>query len=288
MPVAPSSPSKAGSSVVGSQMEDENGLGRMPSICHKGSNLNGIDATSKESKDAMDITEFDTPPRQFQKGSPADEFLTSSCHVVTPTSLPTTSAELTCNLSLIPKDGYSKRRRLSAICVNVHPILRKGDTVRRKVYLRDSFGECFICVWGNHTHMFDDDIVGRAVTFNRICLQEYEGELQVSMPKDSSIVIGKNADNASVVTWFQNIGETAITVPAAQALEIPGVICISGILAKSVTETITLRSGLVRQLTTIYLAYGPPNAHIKIKFWNSQTDSRWEVIVICKPQFRRR
>ena len=32
-----------------------------------------------------------------------------------------------------------------------------------------------VCVWGNHTSILNESTIGRSVTFQRVCIQEYEG-----------------------------------------------------------------------------------------------------------------
>ena len=66
-----------------------------------------------------------TPPRRVvPKGSPADEFLTQSA--VAPIS--PGAQDLTCDLTIVPKESYNKRRNLSAIIIGVMPIYTKGST----------------------------------------------------------------------------------------------------------------------------------------------------------------
>jgi hypothetical protein len=66
-----------------------------------------------------------TPPRRVvPKGSPADEFLTQSA--VAPIS--PCAQDLTCDLTLVSKESYNKRRNLSAIIIAVMPIYTKGST----------------------------------------------------------------------------------------------------------------------------------------------------------------
>ena len=66
-----------------------------------------------------------TPPRRVvPKGSPADEFLTHSA-VVPPSP---DAQDLTCDLTVVPKGSYNKRRNLSAIIIAVLPIYTKGST----------------------------------------------------------------------------------------------------------------------------------------------------------------
>ena len=61
----------------------------------------------------------ETPPRRIQKGSPADEFLsiTAPQHV--------NDDVLTCDYTQVPKDRYSRRRKLTAIIIAVEPVIAK-------------------------------------------------------------------------------------------------------------------------------------------------------------------
>jgi len=68
--------------------------------------------------------------------------------------------------------------------------------------LRDEHGECMACVWGNHTQIINESTIGRAVTFLRVAVQEFEGAIQLAMPKDCSISIGNTPITAPILTWF--------------------------------------------------------------------------------------
>jgi hypothetical protein len=51
------------------------------------------------------------------------------------------------------------------------------------------------------------------------------------------------------------------------------VICIHGIVAKVVHETVSMKDGGQRPLTTITIADGPPKAFITIQFWNTSSET---------------
>ena len=78
--------------------------------------------------------------------------------------------------------------------------------------LRDEHGECLACVWGNHTQIINESTIGRAVTFCRVAIQEYEGTIQLSMPKDSSISIGNTPLTAPILTWYALCGTVVHTI----------------------------------------------------------------------------
>jgi len=208
----------------------------------------------------------ETPPRRIQKGSPADEFLsiTAPQHV--------NDDVLTCDYTQVPKDRYSRRRKLTAIIIAVEPVIAKLTSLRRHVILRDEHGECDVCVWGNHTHILNEASIGRAVTFNRICLKEYEGDVQIHMPKDASVIFGTTSETVPVVSWFKQAGCTAITVPVALELLSSSIICISGMLGKIVSEQVTTKDGTMREVTTLYIAHGPPRIVVAIEMFDVDPD----------------
>ena len=72
-----------------------------------------------------------------------------------------------------------------------------GTKERRAIELRDQFGECKICVWGDYVHMFDHDPIGRSVTLCGITLTMYANTMHICWTKDSSIVVGSDADVAT-------------------------------------------------------------------------------------------
>jgi hypothetical protein len=242
---------------------------------------------------AADCTETPvTPPRAVvPKGSPADAFLQTS-----PPSPETTvrtllayqqykvtvqQVSLTCDLQSVPKETWSKRRTLNAVVIAVLPIKTKATTIRRNVVLRDEHGECMVCVWGNHTQIINEGAVGRAVTFHRICIQEYEGILQITTPKDSSISVGNTPNTAPILSWLHSAGSNWQTVVEALALNTSSVIGLHGILAKVVSETITMKDGKVCTLTTITVANGPPLLTTSVNFWHAKADqvSLWEDMI---------
>jgi hypothetical protein len=152
-----------------------------------------------------------TPPRRtIPKGSPADEFMQGSVTKQEDVN------NLTCDLSQIPKDRWNKRRTLSAIVVAVLPIKSKASTVRRNVVLRDENDECTVTVWGNHTNILNESAIGRPVTFQRVCITEFEGKLQVAMPKDTSVALGNTAATAPLMIWMQRVGTTPVSVQQVQ------------------------------------------------------------------------
>lgn len=156
-----------------------------------------------------------TPPR-VPKGSPADAFRQSQI-IKSPKEEP---GILTCDLSVVPKDKWNKRRTLSAVVLAVLPIKSKGSTVRRNVILRDECGECWITVWGNHTNIIDESAVGRPITLQRVCLTEFEGQIQISMPKDSSVSLGNTPNTAPIMIWLQRVGNTPQSVQQVRHAQI--------------------------------------------------------------------
>ena len=227
-----------------------------------------------------------SPPRIVPKGSPAESFVQAT----SPQRI--TDFNLTCNLSLIPKDRWNKRRSLSAIVLATLPIQSKSSTVRRNVVLRDENDECTVTVWGNHTTMLNESSIGRPVTLQRICLTEFEGKIQIAMPKDSSVALGNTADTIPIMHWLQRVGTMAVSVQqvrhprqpqqyiptahysqTAQAIDVKKstVLCIHGVLAKVVHEMVQMKDGTQRPLTTITIADGPPKVALLIQFWNAST-----------------
>jgi hypothetical protein len=224
-----------------------------------------------------------TPPRRcIPKGSPAEAFLQRS-----PTGEVTVCSqnsarialfmfnhqqqvcELTCDLRALPKDSWAKRRTLSAVVLAVFPVTSKLTTIRRNVLLRDEHGECVVCVWGNHTTMLNESSVGRAVTFHRVNVQDFEGTLQLGTPKDSSIALGNTPRTLEILEWIHENGNACKTVQAAMELTQPSVLGIHGILARVSTETITMKDGRISKLTSITLSAGPPQVEVTINFWNA-------------------
>ena len=224
-----------------------------------------------------------SPPRIAPKGSPAESFLQAS-----PIRIEDVSA-LTCNLLLIPKERWNKRRSMSAIVVATLPIQTKSSTVRRNVVLRDELNECTVTVWGNHTNVLNEASIGRPVTLLRVCLTEFEGKIQVAMPKDCSVALGNTVQTIPIMHWMQRVGTTAVSVqqvrtqqhiytccyrfttPQAIAVSQSTVVCIHGILAKVVHEMVQMKDGTQRPLTTITIADGPPKVALLIQFWNAST-----------------
>lgn len=210
-----------------------------------------------------------TPPRRVApKGSPADEFLTST--MVAPPS--PDAQDMTCDLSAVPTVSHNKKRTLSAIIIGVLPVYTKGSTVRRNVILRDDVGQCTVCVWGNHTTVIHEGCIGRPITFNRVSIQEHEGNLQLSMPKDSTVALGATPKTNKIQAWLTVVGQTPISVAESITRKDTTITCIHGILAKLTTETITLKTGIERALTTVAIASGHPKAFTLSSFFyfNSQ------------------
>jgi hypothetical protein len=155
------------------------------------------------------------------------------------------------------------------------------------VVLRDERDECTVTVWGNHTNILNETAIGRPVTFLRVCLTEFEGKIQVAMPKDSSVILGNTTQTIPIMHWLQRVGTTAVTVqqvhqqqhncsnynalttPQAIAVQESTVLCIHGILAKVVHEMVQMKDCTQRPLITISIADGPPKAFLTIQFWNA-------------------
>jgi hypothetical protein len=147
-----------------------------------------------------------SPPRTIPKGSPAESFILQASPQKSDDNI------LTCNLSLIPKDRWNKRRQLSAIVIAVLPIQSKSSTVRRNVVLRDEKDECTVTVWGNHTNLLNESSIGRPVTLQRVCLTEFEGQIQIAMPKDASVSLGSTSVTVPMMHWLQRVGTSPISV----------------------------------------------------------------------------
>jgi hypothetical protein len=135
-----------------------------------------------------------------------------------------------------------------------------------------------VCVWGNHTAVLNEGCVGRPITFHRVSVQEHEGQLQLSMPKDSSVALGATPKTNKIQAWLSIVGQTPITVLEAIELKITTVTCVHGILAKITNEIVTLKTGVEKELTTIAVAHGPPKAFLYIQFWNIRKviSDKWE------------
>jgi hypothetical protein len=180
-----------------------------------------------------------------------------------------------CSLANSYEKQYVKRLCASALQLIVTSFT---DTIRRNVILRDEAGQCSVCVWGNHTAVLNEGCVGRPITFNRATVQEHEGQLQLSMPKDSSVALGATPKTNKIQAWLSIVGQTPISVLEAINLKATTVTCIHGILAKITVETVTLKTGNDKELTTIAIAHGPPKAFLYIQFWNAnkQTVGTWD------------
>lgn len=210
----------------------------------------------------------ETPPKRIQKGSPADEFL--SCHAGNVSV--SQSDALTCNLALVPKDQYNRRRRLIAVVIGVEQIKTKGNFTRRNVILRDACNECEVCVWGNHTHLLNESSIGRPVTLNRICLTEFLEKVAIHMPKDSSVNLGASPDTTAIMQWFNQSGHASTSVESALELTKSDIIAITGILGKVQCEIVTNKDGQTENITTLYIIAGPPRVLLTIEFTNAKQE----------------
>ena len=76
----------------------------------------------------------------------------------------------------------------------------------------------------------------------------------MSMPKDSSVSLGATPQTNKIQAWLTIVGQTPITVLEAIELKTTTVTCIHGILAKITVETVTLKTGIEKELTTIAIA----------------------------------
>lgn len=90
---------------------------------------------------------------------------------------------------------------LSAICIRVHPVRQRDGTTgvikRREIELGDQFGDCMISVFGEHVHLFDHDPIGRPVTLSGFDLLMYANTISICLRKDSTILVGSDADAAT-------------------------------------------------------------------------------------------
>ncbi len=220
----------------------------------------------------------ETPPRRIQKGSPADEFLNTQPQTVGQTEA------LTCDLSLIPKEQYNKRRTLIAVIIAVEQIKTKGNFSRRTVLLRDAGNECEVCVWGNHTHLLNESSIGRPVTLNRICLTEFAEKVSIHMPKDSSVNLGSSPSTIPLMQWFNQSGHNGLSVAAALDYPKSEVIAIVGILGRIVSEIVTSKDGQTENVTTMYIAAGPPQVVLTIVFTNPKPEKIESYQVRVVPQ----
>ncbi len=221
----------------------------------------------------------ETPPRRIQKGSPADEFLNTQAQTAGQSS-----ESLTCDLSLIPKDQYNKRRTLIAVVIAVEQIKTKGNFTRRTVLLRDAEHECEVCVWGNHTHLLNESSIGRPVTLNRVCLTEFLDRVSIHMPKDSSVNLGSSPNTIPIMQWFNQSGHNSISVAAALEYPKSDVIAIVGILGRIVSEIVTSKDGQTENVTTIYIAAGPPRIFLTIALINPKPEKIESYQVRAVPQ----
>jgi hypothetical protein len=98
------------------------------------------------------------------------------------------------------------------------------------------------------------------------------------MPKDSSVGLGATAKTNKIQAWLSIVGQSPISVIEAIDLKTTTVTCIHGILAKITVETVTLKTGTEKELTTVAIAHGPPKAFLYIQFWmaNKLTVGTWE------------
>jgi hypothetical protein len=208
----------------------------------------------------------ETPPRRIQKGSPADDFLSFTAGTVSQ------SDALTCNLELVPKDQYNRRRRLIAVVIGVEQIKTKGNFTRRNVILRDAHNECEVCVWGNHTHLLNESSIGRPVTLNRICLTEFLEKVAIHMPKDSSVNLGASPDTVAIMQWFNQSGHTSISVENALELPKSDIVAITGILGRVLCEIVTNKDGQTENITTLYIVSGPPRVFVTVDFINPKQE----------------
>ena len=176
--------------------------------------------------------------------------------------------DLTCDFTSLHPSRWNKRRTLSAVIIAVLPIKIKGSSVRRNIVLRDQFGECTACIWGNHTRLINESAVGRAITCQRVCLREYNDAVQLHMPKDSSVTVGQTHKTIPILEWLHTSGNTAITVQDAISLNATSIFATHGIVAQVIDEKITTKDGTIIPRTTVIIANGPPNAFLPIQFWD--------------------
>ena len=108
---------------------------------------------------------------------------------------------INCNLSILPHNLIGKSCSLSAICIRVGPVSQRDGTTgvfkRREIELRDQFGDCMISLFGDHVHLFDHDPIGRPVTLSGFDLLMYKDKISICLRKDSTILVGSDADVAT-------------------------------------------------------------------------------------------
>ena len=109
----------------------------------------------------------------------------------------------------------------------------------------------------------------------------FEGALQLSTPKDSSMNLGNTPRTIEILEWLNNIGNSTQMIMQALEIKIPSVIGIHGILARVATETITMKDGRVSKLTTLTASTGPPHTDVTVKYWNAPPArvAKWEEMV---------
>ena len=209
---------------------------------------------------------LESPPRRtVPQGSPAAAFLISA-----PTSPDSPDLDLTCDLTTVPREKWNKRRTLSAVIISVLPTKVKGTTIRRNVILRDQHGECTACVWGNHTQIVNESTVGKPITILRAIIQEYEGNMQVAMPKDGSLTLGPTPKTTPITSWVFAKGNQSVTISTAIAMQQSDVFSTHGIIAQVVSEKVTTKDGKSLDLTTVSLASGPPCVILQLRFWHAK------------------
>jgi hypothetical protein len=209
---------------------------------------------------------LESPPRRtIPQGSPAAAFLISA-----PPSPDSPELDLTCDLSSVPREKWNKRRTMSAVIISVLPTKVKGTTIRRNVILRDQHGECTACVWGNHTQIVNESTVGKPITILRAIIQEYEGNMQVAMPKDGSLTLGPTPKTTPITSWVFAKGNQSVTISTAIAMQQSDVFSTHGIIAQVVSEKVTTKDGKSLDLTTVSLASGPPCVILQLRFWHAK------------------
>ena len=83
-------------------------------------------------------------------------------------------------------------------------------------------------------------------------------KVSIHTPKDASLILGSSPETVMVMKWFQQMGNTHVTVAEALELQVSNIIGIVGILGRIVSEIVTTKDGQTRDITTLTILAGPP------------------------------
>ena len=125
--------------------------------------------------------------------------------------------------------------------------------------------------------MVNESTVGKPITFQRCILQEFDGVIQVSVPKDGSLTMGPTPKTAPITNWVHAKGNQLVSIEEAVEKQHPDIFAIQGIVAQVVSEQITTKDGKMLSLTTVSIANGPPEVIMRVSFWHAKPEivSTW-------------